>query len=111
MRKPEDDNDLSLDARVSDRRVKEGYHERVDREGGIQETEVNVRSTQMLKGHGESCESLRKVDSRAHYRNGQGQRSEEMTGDSQQSGASFKSATTEEMLDKYEITSIMRRRR
>jgi hypothetical protein len=105
------DNDLSLDARVSDRRVREAYHERVERGEGIQETEVNVRSTQMLKGHGESYESLRKVDSRAHYRNGQGQRSEEMTGDSQQSGSSFRSATTEEMLDKYEITSIMRRKR
>lgn len=106
MRKPyiDDDNDLSLDARVSDRRVRE-------RAGVIQETEVNVRSTQMLKDHGESYESLRKVDSRARYHNGQGQRSEEMTGDSQQSGISFRSATTEEMLDKYEITSIMKRKR
>ena len=96
MRKQDldDKNDLSLDARISERRAREAYVERVDRVGGIKETEINLRSTQMLNDPGESYESLRKVESRANQYHGKGQRLEEMTGNSQDSGRSFRSATT-----------------
>jgi hypothetical protein len=60
MRKDLHFNNYSLDAGLSDRIRREAYLERVDRGGGVRETELNLRSTSMLHDPGVSCESLGK---------------------------------------------------
>ena len=52
--------DYSLDAGLSDRARREEYIERVDRVGGVRETELNLRSKSMLIDPGASFESLGK---------------------------------------------------
>ena len=53
-------NNYSLDSGLSDRVRRKEYIERVDRGGGLRETELNLRPMSMLRDPGASCESLGK---------------------------------------------------